>query len=49
MRDLQQTMAYALNMNIVFDFGNVLFEWNPARLIDEHLVSSPDSACVVDD
>ena len=23
-------------MNIVFDFGNVLFEWNPVRLIDEH-------------
>ena len=23
-------------MNIVFDFGNVLFEWNPERLIAEH-------------
>ena len=23
-------------MNVVFDFGNVLFEWNPVRLIDEH-------------
>lgn len=23
-------------MNIVFDFGNVLVEWNPARLIEEH-------------
>ena len=23
-------------MNIVFDFGNVLVEWNPARLIHEH-------------
>ncbi|MEO7254607.1 MAG: HAD family phosphatase [Casimicrobium sp.] len=23
-------------MNIVFDFGNVLVEWNPARLIREH-------------
>ena len=23
-------------MNIVFDFGNVLFEWNPARLASEH-------------
>ena len=30
-------------MNIVFDFGNVLFEWNPVRLIDEHFVQSPDS------
>lgn len=23
-------------MNIVFDFGNVLVEWNPARLIEQH-------------
>ena len=23
-------------MNIVFDFGNVLVEWNPVRLIDLH-------------
>ena len=23
-------------MNIVFDFGNVLMEWNPPRLIEEH-------------
>ncbi len=23
-------------MNIVFDFGNVLFEWNPERLVTEH-------------
>jgi putative hydrolase of the HAD superfamily len=23
-------------MNIVFDFGNVLFEWNPAALIEQH-------------
>ena len=23
-------------MNIVFDFGNVLLEWNPPRLIEEH-------------
>ena len=23
-------------MNIVFDFGNVLVEWNPVRLLDEH-------------
>ena len=29
-------IVYALPMNIVFDFGNVLFEWNPVRLIDEH-------------
>ncbi len=29
-------------MNIVFDFGNVLFEWNPVRLIDEHF--APTSA-----
>ena len=34
-------------MNIVFDFGNVLFEWNPVRLIDEHFAhgsASPESA-----
>ncbi len=30
--------AYDRAMNIVFDFGNVLFEWNPVRLIDEHFV-----------
>lgn len=29
-------MPYALVMNIVFDFGNVLVEWNPVRLIVEH-------------
>jgi putative hydrolase of the HAD superfamily len=29
-------MPYACLMNIVFDFGNVLVEWNPARLIREH-------------
>ncbi|MBC7711369.1 MAG: HAD-IA family hydrolase [Rhizobacter sp.] len=28
-------------MNIVFDFGNVLFEWNPARLITHHY-DAPD-------
>ena len=28
-------------MNIVFDFGNVLFEWNPARLI-KHYYDAPD-------
>ena len=28
-------------MNIVFDFGNVLVEWNPARLIREHYLA-PD-------
>lgn len=28
-------------MNIVFDFGNVLFEWNPARLITHHY-EAPD-------
>jgi putative hydrolase of the HAD superfamily len=25
-------------MNIIFDFGNVLFEWNPVRLLDEHFL-----------
>jgi len=29
-------MTYALAMNIVFDFGNVLVEWNPLRLLREH-------------
>ena len=29
-------IPYAYRMNIVFDFGNVLVEWNPARLIEEH-------------
>ena len=28
-------------MNIVFDFGNVLVEWNPARLIQHHY-TAPD-------
>ena len=28
-------------MNIVFDFGNVLVEWNPARLIQHHY-AAPD-------
>lgn len=28
-------------MNIVFDFGNVLVEWNPARLIQQHY-DAPD-------
>jgi putative hydrolase of the HAD superfamily len=27
-------------MNIVFDFGNVLMEWNPARLIEQHYPQS---------
>lgn len=26
-------------MNIVFDFGNVLFEWNPEQLVAEHFAS----------
>ena len=30
-------------MNIVFDFGNVLFEWNPVRLIDEHFAQASGS------
>ncbi len=36
-------------MNIVFDFGNVLVEWNPSRLIAEHypqrelLTHTPDA------
>lgn len=29
-------MPYAFAMNVVFDFGNVLVEWNPVRLIVEH-------------
>lgn len=29
-------MPYASHMNIVFDFGNVLVEWNPSRLIQHH-------------
>ena len=29
-------IVYACFMNIVFDFGNVLFEWNPAQLITHH-------------
>lgn len=32
---------YASAMNIVFDFGNVLVEWNPARLIEHHY-DAPD-------
>jgi putative hydrolase of the HAD superfamily len=28
-------------MNIVFDFGNVLFEWDPARLIEDHYADLP--------
>lgn len=27
-------------MNIVFDFGGVLFEWNPQRLVSEHFPAS---------
>lgn len=45
-------MAYALPMNIVFDFGNVLFEWNPVRLIDEHFAqasTSPTSSAALAD
>ena len=30
-------------MNIVFDFGNVLFEWNPVRLINEHFAHASGS------
>ena len=30
-------------MNIVFDFGNVLFEWNPVRLIDDHFAQASAS------
>ena len=30
-------------MNIVFDFGNVFFEWNPVRLIDEHFAQASAS------
>ncbi len=33
-------------MNIVFDFGNVLVEWNPARLIREHY-AAPDGRALV--
>ena len=33
-------------MNIVFDFGNVLFEWNPGRLIDEHFPQTPASPAI---
>lgn len=29
-------MPYAFTMNIVFDFGNVLVEWNPVQLLSEH-------------
>jgi len=29
-------IAYACFINIVFDFGNMLFEWNPACLITKH-------------
>ena len=39
-------------MNIVFDFGNVLFEWNPVRLIDEHFAqasASPASSAALAD
>ena len=32
-------------MNIVFDFGNVLFEWNPVRLIDEHFPTIAPLPC----
>ena len=28
-------------MNVVFDFGNVLFEWDPARLIEDHYAGLP--------
>ena len=34
-------ISYACTMNIVFDFGNVLVEWNPARLIQHHY-TAPD-------
>jgi putative hydrolase of the HAD superfamily len=30
-------------MDVVFDFGNVLIEWNPARLIEDHFESVPRS------
>ena len=36
-------IAYALIMNIVFDFGNVLFEWNPLRLIGQHFAQASRS------
>ncbi len=39
-------------MNVVFDFGNVLFEWNPEQLVTEHFpVALPpevSSATLVD-
>jgi putative hydrolase of the HAD superfamily len=31
-------------MNIVFDFGNVLVEWHPARLIQHHYVAADGRA-----
>ena len=31
-------------MNIVFDFGNVLVEWNPARLIELHYAAADGKA-----
>ena len=31
-------------MNIVFDFGNVLVEWNPARLIEFHYAAADGRA-----
>lgn len=38
MRDaLREAASYfSRPMDIVFDFGNVLLEWNPARLAEEH-------------
>ena len=31
-----EVVIYDHRMNIVFDFGNVLFEWDPVRLIEAH-------------
>ena len=36
-----QHIPYACAMNIIFDFGNVLVEWNPAQLIEHHY-TAPD-------
>lgn len=41
-------IAYACRMNIVFDFGNVLVEWNPARLIRQHYVAPDGKAQFAD-
>ena len=52
MRRYRLSIAYASRMNIVFDFGNVLFEWNPVRLIEAHfeqaLASPATSAALAD-